>query len=217
MSKHPDVQGNQYSAYSFLAVSVPPVMKKKNHVIFLLDGSDDTRNGFPAVQDFVQRVLETLSVDDNKDHVSVVQYSISSTVELNLNTYTTKEDILQAVRGLTHKGGETRNTGAALQYLIENVLTASAGSRLQEGVQQILFLISGGRSSDSVDAPASALKQMGVLTFAIGTRGADSGELLKIASFASTVEDFTELPNVHEKLYYAASLLTVPNSAFNCP
>ncbi|CAJ1078661.1 collagen alpha-3(VI) chain-like%2C partial [Xyrichtys novacula] len=133
-------------------------------VVFLLDESDGTRTSFPTVRDFVQDVVERLSLDDNKDRVSVVQYSRDPTVQFYLNTYTTKEDILQAVRRLTHKGGDTRNTGAALQYLRENVFTASAGSRLQEGVQQILVLISGGRSSDNVDVPTSALKQMGVHT-----------------------------------------------------
>ncbi|XP_043986805.1 collagen alpha-3(VI) chain-like [Gambusia affinis] len=86
-------------------------------VVFLLDGSDGTRTGFPAMRDFVQRVVETLSVDDNKDRVSVVQYSRDPAVQFYLNTYTTKGQILDAVRGLRHKGGRPLNTGAALQYL----------------------------------------------------------------------------------------------------
>uniref|UniRef100_A0A3Q3EW34 VWFA domain-containing protein n=1 Tax=Labrus bergylta TaxID=56723 RepID=A0A3Q3EW34_9LABR len=172
-------------------------------IVFLLDGSDGTRTGFPAVKDFVQRVVETLSVDDNKDRVSVVQYSKEPAAQFYLNTYTTKGDILDTVRGLRHKGGRPLNTGAALQYLRDNVFTASAGSRLQEGVPQVLVLISGGRSFDSVDAPASALKELGVLTFAIGTRSADSKELQKIShdpSYALTVSEFTDLPNVQQQL-----------------
>uniref|UniRef100_UPI0037E7EA12 collagen alpha-3(VI) chain-like n=1 Tax=Semicossyphus pulcher TaxID=241346 RepID=UPI0037E7EA12 len=171
--------------------------------VFLLDGSDGTRSGFPAVRDFVQRVVETLSVDDKKDRVSVVQYSKDPTVQFYLNTYTTKGDILDTVRGLRHKGGRPLNTGAALQYLRDNVFTASAGSRLLEGVPQLLILISGGRSFDSVDAPASALKQLGVLTFAIGTRNSDIRELQKIShdpSYAQTVSEFTDLPNVQQQL-----------------
>uniref|UniRef100_A0A3Q3EMY6 VWFA domain-containing protein n=1 Tax=Labrus bergylta TaxID=56723 RepID=A0A3Q3EMY6_9LABR len=173
-------------------------------IVFLLDGSDGTRTGFPAVKDFVQRVVETLSVDDNKDRVSVVQYSKEPAAQFYLNTYTTKGDILDTVRGLRHKGGRPLNTGAALQYLRDNVFTASAGSRLQEGVPQVLVLISGGRSFDSVDAPASALKELGVLTFAIGTRSADSKELQKIShdpSYALTVSEFTDLPNVQQQLH----------------
>ena len=183
-----------------------PLVEKQpsgRDVVFLVDGSDGTESGFPAMRDFVQRVVETLSVDDSKDRVSVVQYSRDPTVQFYLNTYTTKGEILDTVRGLRHKGGRPLNTGAALQYLRDNVFTASAGSRRLEGVPQVLILLSGGKSFDSVDGPASALKQLGVLTFAIGTRGSDSRELQKITgdpSSALSVSEFTDLPSVQQTL-----------------
>ncbi|XP_015252472.1 PREDICTED: collagen alpha-3(VI) chain isoform X2 [Cyprinodon variegatus] len=172
-------------------------------VVFLLDGSDGTRSGFPAMRDFVQRVVETLSVDDNKDRVSVVQYSRDQAVHFYLNTYMTKGQILDAVRGLRHKGGRPLNTGAALQYLRDNVFTASAGSRQSEGVPQVLIFLSGGRSSDSVDAPVAALKQMGVLIFAIGSRRSNSRELEKVSyapNYTFYVSEFTDLPSVQQEL-----------------
>uniref|UniRef100_A0A667ZN94 Collagen type VI alpha 3 chain n=1 Tax=Myripristis murdjan TaxID=586833 RepID=A0A667ZN94_9TELE len=174
----------------------------RRDVVFLLDGSDDTRSGFPAMRDFVQRVVETLSVNDNKDRVSVVQYSRDPAVQFYLNTYTTKGEILDIVKRLRHKGGRPLNTGAALQHLRDNVFTASAGSRRQEGVPQLLIVLSGGRSFDSVDAPASALKDLGVITYAIGSRASDSRQLQKIAhepSHALSVSEFTDLPNVQEQ------------------
>lgn len=172
-------------------------------VVILLDASDNTRSGFPAMRDFVQRVVETLSLDDNKDRVAVVQYSRDPAVQFYLNTYTTKGEILDTVRGLRHKGGRPLNTGAALQYLRDNVFTAPAGSRRLEGVPQLLLLLSGGRSFDSVDAPASALKELGVLIFAIGTRSSDSRELQKIShdpSYALSVSEFSDLPSVQQQL-----------------
>lgn len=181
-------------------------------VVFLLDGSDDTRSGFPAMRDFVQRVVEKLSLDDNKDRVSVVQYSRDPTVQFYLNTYTTKAEVLDTVRALRHKGGKPLNTGAALQYLRDNVFTASAGSRRLQGVPQLLILLSGGRSFDSVDAPASALKQLGVLTFAIGTRGSDRRELQKIShdpTHALSVNEFTDLPSVQEQLQSSVEAVVV--------
>lgn len=171
--------------------------------MFLLDGSDATRNGFPAMRDFVQRVVETLNVDENQDRVSVVQYSRDPTAQFYLNTYTTKGEVLGTVRGLRHKGGRPLNTGAALQYVRDNVFTASAGSRRLEGVPQILILLSGGKSFDNVDTPASALKELGVLVYGIGTRSSDSRELQKIShdpSYALSVSDFTDLPSVQQQL-----------------
>ncbi|XP_023806644.1 collagen alpha-3(VI) chain isoform X9 [Oryzias latipes] len=180
-------------------------------VVFLLDATDATRSDFPAVQDFVQRVVETLLVDEKKDRVSVVQYSRDPAVQFYLNTYMTKDEILNAVRNLRHKGGRSLNTGAALQYLRENVFTASSGSRRLEGVPQVLILLSSGRSADSVDAPASALKQMGILTFAVGSRGSDSRELQRIShkpTSAFTVAEFTDLSSVPQQLL--ASLEALP-------
>ncbi|XP_052349901.1 collagen alpha-3(VI) chain-like [Oncorhynchus keta] len=175
----------------------------RRDVVFLLDGSDGTRSGFPAMRDFVQRVVETLGVDENKDRVAVVQYSRDPAAQFYLNTYTTKGEILNTVRGLRHKGGRPLNTGAALQYVRDNVLTASSGSRRTEGVPQLLILLSGGRSFDNVDTPASALKELGVLIFGIGTRSSDSRELQRIShdpSYALSVSDFTDLPNIQQQL-----------------
>ena len=171
--------------------------------MFLLDGSDGTRNGFPAMRDFVERVVEKLNVGPNKDRVAVVQYGRDAEVNFYLNTYTTKEDIVDAVRGLKHRGGRPLYTGAALQYVRDNVFTNSSGSRRLQGVPQMLILLNGGRSYDNVDSPASALKQQGIVVVGIGTRSSDARELQKISyepSYALSVSEFTDLPNVQEQL-----------------
>jgi collagen type VI alpha len=182
-------------------------------VVFLLDGSDGTRNGFPAMRDFVQRVVEKLNVGGDKDRVSVVQYGRDQEVNFYLNTYTTKGDILDIVRGLRHRGGRLLNTGAALQYVRDNVFTASSGSRSQEGVPQMLILLSGGRSNDNVDIPVSALKESGVLIFGIGNRNS-SKEVQRIASdpsYSQSVSEFSDLPSVQDKFF--SSLITVHDGA----
>uniref|UniRef100_A0A673Y457 VWFA domain-containing protein n=1 Tax=Salmo trutta TaxID=8032 RepID=A0A673Y457_SALTR len=210
----PSVQEHHVNIFSvlFLKLLVDQSIARKD-VVFLLDGSDGTRNGFPAMRDFVQKVVEKLTVEENRDRVSVVQYSRESEAHFYLNTYTTKEDVVDTVRGLRHKGGRPLNTGAALQYVRDNVFIASSGSRRLEGVPQILILLNGGRSFDNVDTPASALKELGVLVFGIGTKSSDSRELQKISydpSYALSVSEFTDLPNVQQQLLSAMSTVIVP-------
>lgn len=184
----------------------------KKDIVFLLDGSDATRNGFPAMRDFVERVVEKLNVGENKDRVSVVQYSREPEVHFYLNTYNTRADIVDTVRGLRHRGGRTLNTGAALQYVRDNVFTNSSGSRRLQGVPQMLILLNGGRSYDNVDTPASALKQQGIVVIGIGAGRSDSAEMQKISSdpsYALSVSELTDLPSVHEQLSSVMSTVLV--------
>ncbi|XP_034041974.1 collagen alpha-3(VI) chain-like [Thalassophryne amazonica] len=186
----------------------PDIVKKD--IVFLLDGSDGTRNGFPAMQDLVERVVEKLSVGENNDRVSVVQYSRDTEVHFYLNTYKTREDVVDSVRGLQHRGGSPLNTGAALQYVGDNVFTNTSGSRRLQGVPQLLILLSGGRSFDNVDTPASALKQQGIFAVGIGTRTSDRRELQKISydpTYALLVSEFNDLPDVQEQLFSVLSTM----------
>ncbi|KAI5086946.1 hypothetical protein C0J45_0998, partial [Silurus meridionalis] len=206
-----NVQQQFYSSLSSALLDIKPVMPtvivdqrlEGRDVVFLLDGSDGTRSYFPAIRDFVQNFADRLHVSDGRDRVSVVQYSRDPEVHFYLNTYTTKESIVDAIRGLRHKGGRPLNTGMALQYVRDNVFTASSGSRRLQGVPQVLILLSGGRSLDNVDVPASSLKELGILIFSVGLVGSDTDELQKISNDPSatlSVTDFTYLPNVQEQL-----------------
>lgn len=175
----------------------------KKDIVFLLDGSDGTSSGFPAMLEFVERAVEKLNVGPNNDRVSVVQYSSNAEVHFYLNTYTRRQDVVDAVRGLRHRGGRPIRTGSALQYVRDNVFTNSSGSRRLQGVPQMLILLNGGRSYDNVDGPASALKQQGIHVIGIGAKNSDRGELQSISSepsYALSVSDFPELPSVQEQL-----------------
>ncbi|XP_069388830.1 collagen alpha-3(VI) chain-like [Paralichthys olivaceus] len=214
----PSVQQQLQSSVEAAVIDVTPesptvlVDHAKKDIVILLDGSDGTSNGFPAMLDFVERVVEKLNVGENKDRVSVVQYSRDAEINFYLNTYTTREDVLESVRGLRHRGGSPLNTGAALQYVRDNVFTTSSGSRRLQGVPQMLILLNGGRSFDNVDSPASALKKQGIFVIGIGTKSSDIGELQKISydpSLALSVNEFTELPSVQEQLSSVMSTVLV--------
>lgn len=174
---------------------------QKRDIVFLLDGSDDSQQRFIYITDFVERIVRDLNIDVNGDHVAVVQYSNSAEINFNLSRYVTENDVLKAIKGLNHKGGYPHNIGAALEYVLEHVFSPESGSRLKEGVPQILILLSGDRSRDDIRTPVKLLKETGILVIAVGTTDADTLELQTISEepkYALFVSDYEELPVVQQ-------------------
>lgn len=138
------------------------------------------------------------------DRVAVVQYSNTTKIDFNLERYSTLSEVLSALEGLKHKGGQPANIGAALQYVKDRVFTPGSESRKLEGVPQILILLSGGRSGDDTRRAAKDLRETGVKSIAIGTRDADTLELQLIShtpSYALSISDYEALYLVKESVF----------------
>lgn len=181
----------------------------KRDIVFLLDGSDGTRIGFPAMQDFVKSVVERLSVDEKKDRVSVVQYADKPEANFYLSSHKTKDAVISAISNLRHKGGRNLNTGAALQFVRHNVFTSSTGSRRLEGVPQMLILLSSKQSRDDVRGPAVALKDREIMSISVGVGDASLSEMETIAfkpGFVYQVNDLSELPSIQSQLVATLSM-----------
>lgn len=190
----------------FVEVSADQTKSIQSDVVFLLDSSDEMQNDFQSILGFVETMVENLNVDENKDRVSVVQYSKEPYVDFFLNTHKTQQKVLENIRSLRHKGGRPLNTGAALQYVKDNVFAPSSGSRHQQGVPQILVLITGGRSNDSINNAIENLKRIGVIPFVVGTKKADIAEIQSVSQetrHAFLVSDSSELPGVEQQILFA--------------
>ncbi|XP_071328574.1 collagen alpha-3(VI) chain-like isoform X2 [Trachinotus anak] len=175
----------------------------RKDVVFLVDGSDGVGREFPIIQEFIRRVVESLNVGENKIRIAVVQYGDFAQADMYLNSHTTKEGVLNAVRGMRQRGGRQRNLGQALQFVGQDVLTTARGSRKQDGVPQFVIVISSGSSTDDINRPASTLKQSRVLPFSIGTRDVNPTELRVVSyvpNFAFAVDDLPGLYTVQENL-----------------
>lgn len=73
-----------------------------------------------------------------------------------------------------------------------------AGSRIEEGIPQFLVLLAAGRSTDEVERPSGALKEAGVVTFAIKAKNADLSELERIAYAPQFILNVESLPRISE-------------------
>lgn len=173
---------------------------KKQDVVFLIDGSYDSRNGFEEIRGFIGKIVESLNLDENRDRVAVVQYNRDATANFYLNSYSSKNDVLNSIGTMRHKFGRPLNIGKALDFVRDSVFAASVGGRRAESVPQYLYLFSGGRSGDDVRGPAQSLKENGIKTFSIGTKNADTLEMQTI-SFTPAhyfhVTNFNNLQSIH--------------------
>ncbi|XP_071774395.2 collagen alpha-3(VI) chain isoform X1 [Centroberyx gerrardi] len=178
-------------------------------VAFLIDGSDNVRTDFPYIRDFIIKVIQPLDIGTDRVRISVVQHSERPTPNFYLNTYQTKDEVIRAVNGLTLAGGRSLNTGTALKFMKDTILSERHGSRAAQHVPQFLIVLTGGRSRDNVKEPAGALKTEGVVPFGVGVKNADPKQIEAIShnpSFAFNVKEFSELDSVQQKLNTYVSL-----------
>ncbi|XP_062972130.1 collagen alpha-3(VI) chain isoform X1 [Elgaria multicarinata webbii] len=190
----------------------PPVDEvQKKDVVFLIDGSAGTRRIFPELKSFLLTVIDELDVGPDKVRVAVAQHSNTVKLEFLLNEYSDKTDVIRAIQRLSAMGGSPLNTGAAINYLISNVFTQQAGSRVSEGVPQFLILVTAEKSTDDVRRPAIELKTRGAVPFGIGIGNADITELQTISyvpEFAVLVSGISELSTVQEFIARRVTQLT---------
>ena len=135
--------------------------------------------------------------------MSVVQFADKTEVNFDLNSHKAKNNTLNAIDNLRHKGGRRLNVGAALQFVRHSVFTSSTGSRRLEGVPQILILLTSKPSTDNVRGPAFALKEHEIVSVGIGVGSANLSELEMIAfkpEFTYTVTDFSKLRSIQSQL-----------------
>ncbi|XP_040287934.1 collagen alpha-1(XIV) chain isoform X1 [Bufo bufo] len=172
-------------------------------IVILVDGSWSIgRVNFRLVRLFIENLVSAFNVGSGKTRIGLAQYSGDPRIEWNLNTYGTKEAVIDAVRNLPYKGGNTL-TGLALTYILENSFTPEAGARTD--IPKIGILITDGKSQDDVIPPAKSLKDAGIELFAIGVKNADVNELREIASephsdHVYNVADFNIMNSIVESL-----------------
>lgn len=171
----------------------------KREIVFLVDGSDDVTSSFSAVREFVANLVQRFDLEDGKDKVAVVQFSNNPELSFGLDDYKSKEDTLQQIARLKPKGGGPRYIGSALQF-VKNTFFISKPDKTAE---QILVILSGGRSRDSPRGPTNALKTVGVKIFTVGAGLSNTAELQAISSnlnSAYSVPDFKNLPRIQQSL-----------------
>ncbi|XP_069554855.1 collagen alpha-3(VI) chain-like [Brachyistius frenatus] len=173
-------------------------------LVLLIDGSLNVgAANFPVVRDLVLRIIESLDVGRDAVRVALALYNSNPDIKFYLNSFDSKSSVLDAVKGLTYAGGDESNLGLALEEVAESLLSETAGGRADEGVPQMLVVISAGPSTDDTGAGDRALKRAGVITIGMpigDTAAADLEAVATDRSFVLSAPDFRAVASMGDQL-----------------
>ncbi|KAM3929211.1 collagen alpha-6(VI) chain [Leptodactylus fuscus] len=190
--------------------------REEADVTFLIDGSASISDtDFVEMKKFMVSVIEDFDIGSGKVHVGVAQYSDLFKTEFKLKTYLDKETLKENVNAIAKLGGSTY-IGNAMRLTDAALLSQANNSRINEGVQQILLVITDGVSADDVAKPAEALRNKGVYTYAVGVGHVSDTQLLQIAGSPSSrfsVHNFGELKNIKKRVVRD---ICEPRTSNNC-
>nr|XP_010334170.2 collagen alpha-4(VI) chain-like [Saimiri boliviensis boliviensis] len=177
-------------------------------LVFLIEEFSRVKQpSFQQVVNFLKTIVSSLSVRPDAVRFSLAFYSEEPRLEFSLGTFQNPAEILEHLGKLTYRERRGRTkTGAALDFLRNEVFIQEKGSRSSHGVQQIAVVITENVSQDSVSGPASRLRRAGVTIYAVGTQDvSESKDLEKMASYppwkhSVPLESFLQLSVVGSKL-----------------
>ncbi|NWU17961.1 VITRN protein, partial [Cephalopterus ornatus] len=144
---------------------------------FVIDGSSSVGTGnFRTVLQFVANISKEFEISDTDTRVGAVQYTYEQRLEFSFDKYSTKEDVLSAIKRISYWSGGT-STGAAISYASDQLFSKSKPNK-----RKIMILITDGRSYDDVSMPAMEAHRNGVIAYSIGVAWAAPDELEAIAT-----------------------------------
>uniref|UniRef100_A0A3B1JHJ1 VWFA domain-containing protein n=1 Tax=Astyanax mexicanus TaxID=7994 RepID=A0A3B1JHJ1_ASTMX len=172
-------------------------------IVFLVDGSINLgKDNFKEVMEFIVNLIDLFFTEQDNLQIGLAHYASDVTDVFYLNTYNNKDDIINAIGRAEYKGGRRINTGNAIKHIQQAHFVKEKGSRKDEGVPQILMIVTGGRSQDDGKSAALGLKATGVRIYAVGV-GDIEDELNDLGSETTTVaraSTFQELSELNEQI-----------------
>ncbi|KAM5313946.1 collagen alpha-5(VI) chain [Glossophaga mutica] len=152
-------------------------------VVFLVDSSDHLGSkSFPFVRTFINKMVNSLPIEANKYRVALAQYSDSLHSEFQLNTFKSKNPMLNHLKkNFAFMGGSLR-VGNALQEAHRTYFSGLANGRDKKLFPPILVVLASAESEDDVEEASKALRQDGVRIISVGLQTASEENLKAMAT-----------------------------------
>uniref|UniRef100_A0A2C9LGD9 VWFA domain-containing protein n=1 Tax=Biomphalaria glabrata TaxID=6526 RepID=A0A2C9LGD9_BIOGL len=126
----------------------PECQKRSLELGIVLDSSASIlMEDFNKSIKFIQAFLQQLVIDKDSVRVAIIPYSedVHTKNSFNLNTYTTKKDVLKAIGKISHEQGSGTYTNKGIKYMRERQLSNAV---VRPGVTRIGLVITDGVSHE---------------------------------------------------------------------
>ncbi|XP_069861394.1 collagen alpha-6(VI) chain [Dipodomys merriami] len=152
-------------------------------VVFLVDSSDHLGiKSFPLVKTFINKMITSIPIEPNKYRVALAQYSNTLHSEFNLNTFRSRNPMLNHLKKNVSFLGGSLKIGNALQQAHQTYFSAPANGRDKRQFPPILVVLASAESEDDVEEPSKALQRDGVKIISVGLQKASEENLKLMAT-----------------------------------
>jgi collagen type VI alpha len=178
-------------------------------LVFVIDASTSvSERSFRLIKGFIKDFISEARVDSGHVGVGIVIYSTEVYVQFQMNTYTDKQEIMDAVDAIPYRYGST-NTAGALKVMREEMFTEANGDR--PDVDNVCIIITDGLSNINARKTipeAEKAHDAGIHIYAIGIGLTDTYEIDAIATppwqkNRFEVTDFNELKSIEGAVFTA--------------
>ena len=114
-------------------------------VVFVLDASGSVTSRFELEQDLTKRIVAGLNFAGSRTRIGVLTYQNTATIQFNLNKYTLKDSVLNAVAFTNRMAVSGTNTAEAIQRMRLDMFRLNDGDR--NGVDNVAIIMSDGKSN----------------------------------------------------------------------
>ncbi|XP_034057183.1 LOW QUALITY PROTEIN: collagen alpha-6(VI) chain-like [Gymnodraco acuticeps] len=170
-------------------------------IFFLMDDSGSiTWQDFAEMQNFINKFIEHFQIGPQQVRIGLVKYADSPTDEFDLTTYSDEKSLVNAINSIIGVGGGTE-TGKALSHM-GPLFKRAAATRGHEA-PKYLIVVTDGKSTDKVKAPAEELREQGIIIYAIGVKNSSQTELEEIAGDPKRtifVRNFDALKSINNEI-----------------
>lgn len=192
--------------------TLPSYRPPATDVTFIVEGSDSVgETNFNKSLIFLEEVISQLSEEKEFIRITVIQYSVTVTVEIRCwELRQQRYELMQKLREIRWRGGSKTNTGAAVSMTEEITATQPSSSPTPP---QLVFLVTENPPTDTVTRPPTTSTQTQVYPIGVGPKVRETDLLsFSFPHQPMMVNDYSQLTTLVHRVINITKTTVKPRS-----